>query len=136
MSLDNLAFRDNVPAPMADADVLYVKLEVIFAFLWRRCCDNLRFDADHYDALDKPGEDESRPAERISLSSGRQAIKDTESSQADAVVSSQEDALDRESIIKFINDAGLLTYNVRQTRINDYLTSLYKLTRLLVQSRA
>ncbi|MGI6507001.1 MAG: hypothetical protein ACOX4A_01240 [Saccharofermentanales bacterium] len=45
-----------------------------------------------------------------------------------------EDTLDREAIIKFINDAGLLTYHVRQTRINDYLTSLFKLTRLLVQS--
>ena len=44
-----------------------------------------------------------------------------------------EDTLDREAIIKFINDAGLLTYHVRQTRINDYLTSLFKLTRLLVQ---
>ncbi len=44
------------------------------------------------------------------------------------------DTLDREAIIKFINGAGLLTYNVRQTRINDYLTSLFKLTRLLVQS--
>ncbi|NVP23599.1 DEAD/DEAH box helicase [Treponema phagedenis] len=45
-----------------------------------------------------------------------------------------EDTLDREAIIKFINEAGLLTYHVRQTRINDYLTSLFKLTRLLVQS--
>ena len=45
-----------------------------------------------------------------------------------------EDTLDREDIIKFINDAGLLTYHVRQTRINDYLTSLFKLARLLVQS--
>lgn len=46
----------------------------------------------------------------------------------------EEDTLDREAIIKFINDSGLLTYNVRQVRINDYLTSLFKLTRLLVQS--
>lgn len=47
---------------------------------------------------------------------------------------SPEDALDREAIIKFINNAGLLTYYVRQTRINDYLTSLFRLTRFLVQS--
>lgn len=43
-------------------------------------------------------------------------------------------SIDREAIIKFINDACLLTYHVRQTRISDYLSSLFKLTRLLVQS--
>ena len=42
--------------------------------------------------------------------------------------------IDREEIIKFINKSGLLTYNVRQVRIYDYLTSLFKLARLLVQS--
>lgn len=135
MSLDNLASRDSVPAPMADTDFNYTShLDVCLPFRENAVTAFEDSDADHYDVLDKRGEDESRSAERTPLSSGRKAIKETEPSQEDAVVSSQEDALDRESIIKFINDAGLLTYNVRQTRINDYLTSLYKLTRLLVQS--
>ena len=42
--------------------------------------------------------------------------------------------LDREAIVKIINEAGLLTYNVRDVRINDYLKSLYSMGRLLVQS--
>ena len=35
-----------------------------------------------------------------------------------------EDLFDREAVMKFINDAGLLSYNVRALRINDYLKSL------------
>lgn len=46
----------------------------------------------------------------------------------------QEDVIDREAVMKFINDYGLLTYDVRTVRINNYLTSLFKLARLLVQS--
>lgn len=40
-------------------------------------------------------------------------------------------ALDRPAIIRFINDSGLLTYEIRQIRINDYLTSLLDLSRFL-----
>lgn len=43
-------------------------------------------------------------------------------------------ALDREAIVKAINDAGLLTYEVRSVRISDYLKSLFALARLLSQS--
>lgn len=39
--------------------------------------------------------------------------------------------LDRECVIKAINQIGLLTYNVRSTRIKNYLTSLFDLSRLL-----
>jgi type III restriction protein res subunit len=46
----------------------------------------------------------------------------------------EEPELDREAIVKAINDAGLLTYDVRRIRINDYLKSLFSLTRLLTQS--
>lgn len=42
--------------------------------------------------------------------------------------------LDREAIVKAINDAGLLTYQVRNVRISDYLKSLFALSRLLTQS--
>ena len=46
----------------------------------------------------------------------------------------QKPFLDREQIVCAINDSGLLTYDVRKIRINDYLKSLYAMTRLLVQS--
>lgn len=41
---------------------------------------------------------------------------------------------DREEVMKAINDAGLLTYNVRSVVISNYLTSLFALARLLTQS--
>lgn len=44
------------------------------------------------------------------------------------------DTLDREEIVKAINDSGLLSYDVRNVRINNYLNSLYSLARLLRQS--
>lgn len=45
-----------------------------------------------------------------------------------------EDLFDREAVMKFINDAGLLTYNVRALRINDYLKSLFRMAHLLSMS--
>lgn len=42
--------------------------------------------------------------------------------------------IDREGIVKAINDSGLLSYDVRNVRINNYLKSLYSLARLLRQS--
>ena len=45
-----------------------------------------------------------------------------------------DDMFDREAVMKFINDAGLLSYNVRSLRINDYLKSLYKMAHLLTMS--
>lgn len=42
--------------------------------------------------------------------------------------------IDRELIVRAINDSGLLTYDVRSIRINDYLKSLFALTRLLTQT--
>ena len=39
--------------------------------------------------------------------------------------------IDREYVIKAINQIGLLTYDVRSTRIKNYLTSLFDLSRLL-----
>ena len=50
-------------------------------------------------------------------------------------VSEEEDLFDREEVMKFINDAGLLSYNVRALRINDYLKSLYKMAHLLTMSK-
>ena len=42
--------------------------------------------------------------------------------------------IDREAIVKFINDSSLPTYNIRKVKIKNYLTSLYDLSRLLTQS--
>ena len=42
--------------------------------------------------------------------------------------------IDRKSVVRAINDSGLLTYNVRKVRITDYLKSLYALMRLLNQT--
>lgn len=44
------------------------------------------------------------------------------------------DLLDREGVVKAINDSGLLSYDVRNVRISNYLNSLYSLARLLRQS--
>lgn len=44
------------------------------------------------------------------------------------------DLFDREAVMKFINDTGLLSYNVRALRINDYLKSLYRMAHLLTMS--
>lgn len=55
----------------------------------------------------------------------------TSNSQQDVL----EDLFDREAVMKFINDAGLLSYNVRALRINDYLKSLYRMAHLLSMSK-
>ncbi len=43
-------------------------------------------------------------------------------------------SLDRESVIRFINEQGFLTYEVRTARINNYLKSLLDLAGLLTQN--
>ena len=43
--------------------------------------------------------------------------------------------IDREGVVKAINDAGLLTYDVRKLRITDYSKSLYALARFLTMTR-
>ncbi len=42
--------------------------------------------------------------------------------------------LDREGVVKAINDSGLLSYDVRKVSVSNYLNSLYSLARLLRQS--
>ncbi len=45
-----------------------------------------------------------------------------------------EELFDREGVMKFINDAGLLSYNIRAVRISNYLNSLFKMAHLLTMS--
>ena len=49
-------------------------------------------------------------------------------------LTTEEDLFDREAVMKFINDAGLLTYHVRNVRISNYLASLFKMVHLLTLS--
>lgn len=57
-------------------------------------------------------------------------LSDNEAEQED----NSEDLFDREAVMKFINDAGLLSYNVRAVRISNYLSSLFKMSHLLTMS--
>lgn len=59
----------------------------------------------------------------------------TVTSETAAPDSRAEDLFDREAVMKFINDAGLLSYNVRALWINDYLKSLYRMAHLLSTSK-
>ena len=45
-----------------------------------------------------------------------------------------EDTFDREAVMKFINDSGILTYDIRTVRIHNYLTSLFKMVHLLTNA--
>jgi type III restriction enzyme len=45
-----------------------------------------------------------------------------------------EDLFDREAVMKFINDSGLLSYDVRAFQINNYLKSLFKMAHLLTMA--
>lgn len=58
------------------------------------------------------------------------SVQESQSEEAE-----EEELFDREAVMKFINDAGLLSYNVRALRINDYLKSLYRMAHLLTMSK-
>lgn len=49
-------------------------------------------------------------------------------------ISPMQDEFDREKIVKAINAMGLLTYEVRSERINDYLKSLFQMAHFLTRS--
>ena len=70
-----------------------------------------------------------QPAQPEEPQTGEQADEDTATPVPEA------DAFDREAVVKAINDAGLLTYNVRKVRITDYLKSMFALARFLTQTR-
>lgn len=54
---------------------------------------------------------------------------------ATAASTAVRETFDRQAVVKAINDAGLLTYDVRKVRITDYLKSMYALARFLTQFR-
>lgn len=75
---------------------------------------------------------EEKPNGNTNASEQKVPIQSTdEPKQEDPV---EEDLFDREAVMKFINDTGLLTYNVRTIRINNYLKSLFEMAHLLTMS--
>lgn len=72
----------------------------------------------------KPNETEKQPVQQVDLPDP-ETIEESEDK--------FEDLFDREEVMRFINDSGLLTYNVRSLKINDYLDSLLKMAHLLSQ---
>lgn len=90
----------------------------------------------------QPGIESTAPAQSTPVTaqtletttpSGGSAATVSQESQPESV--EEEDLFDREAVVKFINDAGLLSYNVRALRINDYLKSLYRMAHLLTMSK-
>ena len=82
-------------------------------------------DTQATDAVPAADNGTSAPAETSST-------EDTSADGANQTI--PDDLFDREEVMKFINDAGLLSYNVRAVRINNYLTSLFKMAHLLTMS--
>ena len=90
----------------------------------------------------QPSTDTTSPAQSTSVtpqSSGTAIPSENNAAGSQQAVqtetSEEEDLFDREEVMKFINDAGLLSYNVRALRINDYLKSLYRMAHLLTMSK-
>lgn len=77
---------------------------------------------------------QSVPIVPQSSDTAAQSENNATGSQHLAQMETPEDLFNREDVMKFINDAGLLSYNVRALRINDYLKSLYRMAHLLTMS--
>lgn len=81
---------------------------------------------------------QSQPANNVSIPSNvqthNQQPANTATSAAMPPQDEPEETFDREAVMKAINNSGLLSYDVRTVRINNYLNSLYSLARLLTQS--
>lgn len=73
----------------------------------------------------------------VSTDSETPRAGESEKIETEKVIETTEDAeelFDREEVMKFINDSGLLSYNVRAVRISNYLNSLFKMAHLLTMS--
>lgn len=84
----------------------------------------------------QPAQNADRLSAAVPSSGASQAAPEGQTAQSEPeyVQESFIDTLDREGVVKAINDSGLLSYDVRNVRINNYLNSLYSLARLLRQS--
>ena len=79
---------------------------------------------------------ESENADTTGRDSSRQTdqASETHDTLQDETDTKTTDLFDREDVMKFINDAGLLTYDVRSVSVNNYLVSLFKMAHLLSMS--
>ena len=90
------------------------------------------------DAADDTASDDNSTA--MDATRGNTDAKDIPSSDPEDAPDGQEegqeqaDPFDREAVMRFINDAGLLSYNVRNVQISNYLASLLSLSHLLTNS--
>lgn len=89
--------------------------------------DNQQMDGNNYEKADKSAtslDTQQNEIRKISVSN----LPNEATDQTD------EDLFDRGDVMKFINDAGLLSYNIRAVRISNYLESLFKMAHLLTRS--
>ena len=78
------------------------------------------------------------PAQTISSEEGANTVQQPQTVESGQTIPEApqipEDHFDREAVMKFINDAGLLSYDVRKVIITNYLASMFKMVRLLNMS--
>jgi type III restriction enzyme len=82
----------------------------------------------------QPGTAEDAVQNAVQAGTAGDALQNPVQTQAESAAETYVDPLDRESVVKAVNMSGLLSYDVRTTRVNNYLNSLYSLSRLLRQS--
>lgn len=91
----------------------------------------------HMTENDEPTTNQSAPREitktRETASNLPMNDNEDENTNTEENFTETDDLFDREEVMKFINDSGLLTYNVRSLKINNYLVSMLKMVHLLSQ---
>ena len=70
----------------------------------------------------------------VSPSSSHSSIKEREREAGATFIDFEYDDIDRQRIVSYINDLALPTYQVRSFQMNDYLKSLFSLSRFLLMS--
>ena len=71
---------------------------------------------------------------RVTPSSSHSPIRENENDDGATSIDFEYDDIDRQRIVSYINDLALPTYQVRSFQMNDYLKSLFSLSRFLLMS--
>ena len=71
---------------------------------------------------------------RVTPSSPHSSIKENEKDDGATSIDFEYDDIDRQRIVSYINDLALPTYQVRSFQMNDYMKSLFSLSRFLLIS--
>lgn len=88
----------------------------------------------HYEINTQAPLDSTENTQGLSPNTGQQTQSNKPTGSPIPVQEEIPESFDREAVMKAINDSGLLSYDVRTVRINNYLHSLYSFARLLTQS--